>query len=883
MSKTIYLKDYQKPEFAIESIHLQVDIQNEVTVVTTQLLLHYQGPQAAPTLVLQGVDVELVSLTLNGELLAATRYQQEGENLSIAQVPTEKFTLTSVVKIYPEKNTALEGLYASKGMYCTQCEAEGFRKITYYLDRPDVMSVFTTTIRADKTRYPVLLSNGNCIEQGDLADGRHFATWHDPFPKPSYLFALVAGDLAYQQDEFITASGRKVDLRIYVEAFDLPKVQHAMDSLKKSMRWDEQAYGREYDLDIFMIVAVSHFNMGAMENKGLNIFNTSCVLAHPDTTSDIGFQRVESVVAHEYFHNWSGNRVTCRDWFQLSLKEGFTVYRDQHFSSDLLSASVQRIEDVNGLRLHQFSEDAGPLAHPVRPDSFVEINNFYTSTVYEKGAEIVRMIETVLGRDKFRKGSDQYFSRHDGQAVTVEDFIQAMSDGSQTDVSAFMQWYQQPGTPTVKVSYQADAEQKTLSVVFQQQLPALEKFPAPKPLPIPVRLALLNAQGQEIPLSDKIAADKVLRYISATEVVLLLQAEQEEYIFQNINEPVVASIFRDFSAPVYVQQEIPQSQYYFLLQHDANGVNRWLVAQDLFSKEILRLADLVLKQQPLQVDQSLVAIVGDLMPKVATQDESLCAKLLQLPTTLSLFDKCPQPDAVETARQFLRQQISASLETWFADILAKPYQSAYHYTDAAMGTRQLRNTILHYLVDYDTRDHTQGYHTKAYQQYQQAEHMTDRAAALTALVHARSAYAADCLQDFKQRYAQEALVIDQWFAIQATVPDATTIAEVKKLLQHPEYYRNNPNRVRSVLGQFANNNPVAFHQAQGEGYRLLTEEIAHIDALNPQLASRLMSAMSAWKRLDAERKDHAQQALTKLSQHANISTDLQENLTRLLA
>jgi aminopeptidase N len=872
VQNTVYLKDYHAPDFLIHTTSLLIDIFDGYTLVEAELSMECTANTSVP-LCLHGVGLELELLQINGVTVGAEAYYHEAEKLIIRNSPLGQFSLKSRVRIYPEKNTALEGLYCSNGMYCTQCEAEGFRKISYYLDRPDVMARFSTTIRADKTRYPVLLANGNKTGEGDMPNNRHYASWDDPFPKPSYLFAMVAGNLSFKQSEFVTLSGRAIELRIYVESRDLDKVDHAMASLQRSMRWDEQAYGREYDLDIFMIVAVAHFNMGAMENKGLNIFNTSCVLANPATTTDAGFQRVESVVAHEYFHNWSGNRVTCRDWFQLSLKEGFTVFRDQQFSAAMLSPSVQRIEDVNFLRTYQFAEDAGPLAHPVRPDSFVEINNFYTATVYEKGSEIVRMLHTVLGAEKFRAGTDLYFSRHDGQAVTVEDFVQALADASGERLDDFLQWYHQPGTPTVHVRGEYLADKNEYHLTVRQQLPSVEGFARPLLLPIPVRLALLGRDGREQYLH--LAGESPSH---ATERVLLVTQLEQCFMFQGLVSAPVPSLLRDFSAPVRVEQSLSVEEKLFLLRHDSNGFNRWLIAQELLVAELLRLAVDSAEGRHLRPELGLLSVLAEVIPVLAVHDSALAAKLLQLPGLLQLLDATcrPDPDALQMARQSLRHALGRHLEVWLLAQCEHQAEEAYRYDAAHIAERSLRNTALGILVDLDA-----SHHALAVRQFESARHMTDEAAALTALVHADSSDAARCLEAFAARWQHEALVMDQWFAMQASAPLAATGVRVAQLREHPDFHRDNPNRVRALLGQFANNNPLAFHQSDGSGYALLLEEVQRLDALNPQIAARLLGAMSSWRRFDESRQAYAQQGLERLAS-VSLSPDVRETLQRLL-
>lgn len=875
--KTVYLKDYQAPLFSIEQINLQVDIFADYTLVTSTLNLTPQ--QSNQSLVLHGVDLELQSLHLDNQLLSAQDYQLQGEELIIHQVPNQPFTVQSVVKIYPAKNLALEGLYLSKGMYCTQCEPEGFRKITYYLDRPDVLSSFTTTITADKQQYPTLLANGNLIAQGDAGEGRHFATWQDPFKKPSYLFAMVAGNLACLEDNFTTMTGRDVALKIYVEPHDLRQCHHAMESLKASMRWDEQAYGREYDLDIFMIVAVSHFNMGAMENKGLNIFNTSCVLAHPETTTDLGFQRVESVVAHEYFHNWSGNRVTCRDWFQLSLKEGFTVFRDQQFSADQLSASVQRIEDVAVLRNVQFAEDASPLAHPVRPESFIEINNFYTATVYEKGAEIVRMLHTVLGAEDFRKGTDLYFSRFDGQAVTVEDFVQALADASQRDLSAFMQWYRQPCTPVLSVSTDYNADAKTYTLNISQQTPAKQGYPNPEYLPIPVKLALFDQQtGQTVALRLQGEAQAV-----GYERVLVADQAQQTWTFVNVEQAVIPSLLRDFSAPVVLDYQSSNAELLFLMQHDNNGFNRWLSAQSLYERLLLAMIVNIEQQQApftdVAIDELLTGLAA-FMPNLAKQDAALAAKILSLPTENYLAEKVAviNPSHIAQARELLQQAIANALVAFLQTEYLAFKQAAYVYNSQAIAQRSWRDQCLHYLLQSTASTEAK---TLAAQQYQQADNMSARMSALRGLVYSQAVQASSALADFYQHFADEALVVDSWFAIQATNAKAS-LSDIEQLCCHSAFTLTNPNRLRSVVAQFANANPVLFHQAGGAGYQFVANKIAELDKINPQIASRLLGAFSKWKRLEPVRQQQAKQALESLKAQS-LSNDTFETLNRLLA
>lgn len=868
LDRTIYLRDYTAPEYLVDSVSLIISINDDGTDVTATLEIRpNESTRSGTPLCLHGVDLEVISLQIDGQVLDATMFRQEGELLVIESVPSSPFVLQSCVRIHPETNTALEGLYASNGMMCTQCEAEGFRKITFYPDRPDVMAKFTTRLEADKSRYPVLLSNGNLVESGNLPQGRHFATWKDPFPKPSYLFAAVAGDLACKRDEFVTSSGRRVDLRIYVEPHDLDKVEHAMDSLRKAMAWDERVYGREYDLDTYMIVAVSHFNMGAMENKGLNIFNTSCVLAHPATTTDAGFQRVESVVAHEYFHNWSGNRVTCRDWFQLSLKEGFTVFRDQQFSADMLSPSVQRIEDVGMLKSWQFPEDAGPLSHPVRPESFVEINNFYTATVYEKGAEIVRMLHTVLGEERFRKGTDLYFSRHDGQAVTVEDFVRALGDASGVDLEPFMQWYRQPGTPTLEASGSYDSATRRYCLALRQTPPQVPGYLAGVPVPVPVRVALLGPDGKDM--------NVCLSGERRTEHVVVLSSASQDIEFEEVEHAPVLSLLRDFSAPVQLRHQQTELEQLFLLQHDTNGVNRWLLAQNLMEREILRMAREGAGASPAE---GLVKGFCVMLVPVAEQDAALAARLMALPSVSQLMEQASgvDPECLHLARQALRQALARELEPWLLAVRTQGVEDAYRYDAAAIGRRALANMALGWLVALGSR-----HHELAWSRFDSATNMTDELASLTVLVHSGAARADEALARFHERWEHEPLVMDQWFAVQATVPSRDALTRVAALMHHAAYDRSTPNRVRALMGQFANMNPVAFHDASGEGYRMFCDEVVRLDGLNPQLAARLLGAMAAWPKLDAARQSKAIATLKSIDDSA-MSPDVAETLGRLL-
>ncbi len=872
--RTIRLADYRPPAYLIETTDLNVRIFDQHTDVTATLAI-VRNPAAgnAPNVLeLNGANLELRGLQLDDKVLPESGYQLQDEGLLIPAVP-DRFTLIIETRIQPHANTSLEGLYLSKGMYCTQCEAEGFRKITYYLDRPDVMATFRTRVEADKSACPVLLSNGNPVARGDLENGRHFVVWEDPFKKPCYLFALVAGKLSVVEDHFTTMSGRPVLLQIFVEPQDLDKCDHAMESLKKSMRWDEEVYGREYDLDIYMIVAVSHFNMGAMENKGLNVFNTSCVLAHAATTTDAGFQRVESVIAHEYFHNWSGNRVTCRDWFQLSLKEGFTVFRDQEFSADMGSRTVNRIDDVSMLRTVQFAEDSGPMAHPVRPDSYIEINNFYTTTVYEKGAEVVRMIFQLVGKAGFRKGTDLYFDRHDGQAVTCDDFVKAMEDANGIDLSLFKRWYSQAGTPRLSVRGHYDSASQTYTLHVDQMTPATPGQPDKLPVHIPLGLGLLARNGSELPL--KLQGEGAV----SNGVIELRQASQT-LVFTGIAEQPVPSLLRGFTAPVKLDFPYSREELAFLMSHDSDGFNRWDACQQLAVQvlcEGIASYDVgnTMEQEPLLL-QAFARLLKD-----ASLDQAMVARMFELPSELYLAEILPKPinvDGIHHAREHLKRGLALALrplliDTWYRTRLEGPYQ----YTDADVAQRSLHNVCLSYLMTLEDDEVTQ----LCLQQYHNANNMTEQLAAFRALVHSNRPEKQQVIDDFYQRWQHEALVVDQWFTTQATAPQADTLQRVESLLQHAAFEITNPNKVRALIGSFCNTNPVNFHRADGEGYRFLADRIIQLNALNPQIASRMSTLMTRWRNYDEQRSAHIRTQLQRIRQES-LSPDVFEVVTKAL-
>ncbi|MGY3286211.1 aminopeptidase N [Pseudomonas fulva] len=879
--QVIHLKDYKAPEYLIDETHLTFELFEDHTLVHAQLIMRRNPVHGGglPALVLDGQQLELVRAALDDEPLQAGDYQIDAGSLTV-QPRAAQFTLDTTVKIHPETNTALEGLYKSGKMFCTQCEAEGFRKITYYLDRPDVMSIFTTTVIAEQHRYPVLLSNGNPVGSGPAEDGRHWATWEDPFMKPAYLFALVAGDLWCVEDTFTRQSGRDVTLRIYVEPENIDKCDHAMVSLKKSMRWDEEVYGREYDLDIFMIVAVNDFNMGAMENKGLNIFNSSCVLARAETATDAAHQRVEAVVAHEYFHNWSGNRVTCRDWFQLSLKEGFTVFRDAEFSADMNSRTVKRIEDVAYLRTHQFAEDAGPMAHPVRPDSFIEISNFYTLTVYEKGSEVVRMVRTLLGAEGFRQGSDLYFERHDGQAVTTDDFIKAMEDANGVDLTQFKRWYSQAGTPRLEVSDAYDEAARTYSLTFRQSCPPTPDKAEKLPFVIPVELGLLDAQGNDLPL--QLAGESSA--VGSTRVLSVTEAEQT-FVFQGIEARPLPSLLRGFSAPVKLSFPYDRDQLMFLMQHDSDGFNRWEAGQQLAVQVLQELIGQHQLGQALQLDPRLLKALDTVLGDTSL-DAAMVAEMLSLPGEgyLTEISQVADVDAIHAAREFARRQIAEHLFeplwTRYQANRAVSRNTAYVASAEHFARRSLQNIALSYLMLSAKPQVLEA----TLEQFEQCDNMTERLTALAVLVNSPfEAERAKALESFAEHFKDNPLVMDQWFSVQAASTLRGGLARVKALMQHPAFTLKNPNKVRAVVGAFAGQNLVNFHAADGSGYRFLADLVIELNALNPQIASRQLAPLTRWRKYDAARQALMKGELERILAAGELSSDVYEVVSKSLA
>ena len=875
---TIYLKDYTPPTHLIDKTFLTFELDPVKTTVRSKLEIR-QNPEAtaSASLRLHGQELTLKEVKLNGSVINASDYTVDDESLELHNVPAA-FTLEIVTEIAPEKNTSLEGLYKSRTMYCTQCEAEGFRKITYYLDRPDVLSEFTTTIIADQKRFPVLLSNGNCIDSQNLADGLHSVSWHDPFRKPAYLFALVAGDLSVVEDSFTTCSNREVALKIFVEPKDLDKCDHAMQSLKNSMKWDEDVYGREYDLDIFMIVAVDDFNMGAMENKGLNIFNTSCVLAHPKTTTDAGFARVEGVVAHEYFHNWSGNRVTCRDWFQLSLKEGFTVFRDEEFSSDMGSRTVKRVEDVNIMRTMQFAEDAGPMAHPVQPPSYMEISNFYTLTVYEKGAEVVRMYHTLLGPELFRKACDIYFERNDGKAATIEDFIAAMAEVSGRDFTQFKNWYTQAGTPVVTASGDYDSEAKTFKLQLTQSCPDTPeaKGSDKAPFHIPVNMTLLGENGP-LPLRQ---AGKLVE----TETVLELTEPCQTFTFEDVAEAPVPALLRGFSAPVKLAYPYKKIDLLRIATTDTDGFARYDAFSQLAVVAIFDVMAALRKEERWSPEPLLLEGFKTLLTDESL-DEAMVALMCTLPSEayLSGLSAPVEVDLIHKARNMLALALSVEFkDLWQAAYERCNDRSPYAFNAPAVAKRSLKNVALDYLMI----DPAPGAIDLCTAQFESSDNMTDQYAALRAMVNAEGQQAQDnsskLLEAFYQQWQDEALVVNLWLSVQAANPKEGAIERIHALMAHPAFDANNPNKLRSVIGVFTNNNAVNFHHSDGSGYSFLADQILKLNKQNPQVASRLLAPLTKWKKYDANRQQLMKAALERIANEPALSKDVYEVVAKSL-
>ena len=871
--------DYRPPAFLVDDVALEFDLDPDATDVTATYAFR-RNPAAfdvdrhAP-LVLDGEQQSGLRVALDGQPLAPERVVLDAASLAIRDAP-DRGTLTIRTAIAPSRNAALEGLYVSSGVFCTQCEPEGFRRITYFLDRPDVLARYRVTLRADRTRCPQLLSNGNLVASGDLPDGRHYATWHDPFPKPTYLFAIVAGDLAALEDAFVTASGRRVALRIYSTPANLPRCRHAMDALKRAMRWDEACYGREYDLDTFMIFCADDFNLGAMENKGLNIFNSRLVLADPAMATDADFNAIEGVIGHEYFHHWTGNRVTCRDWFQLSLKEGLTVFRDQEFSSDQGSRAVERIGAVEYLRREQFAEDAGPMAHPVRPDEYHEINNFYTATVYEKGAELIRMQHALLGPEGFRRGMDLYFERHDGQAVTCDDFVQAMQDASGVDLAQFRNWYAQSGTPLVTARGTYDAAGRTYSLDVEQSLPSANGSRRKRPLHIPLAVGLLGPDGRDLPL--RLAGETAAR---GTTRMLHLTSLAQRFTFVDVPAAPVPSLLRGFSAPVKLSCDYREEELALLASRDSDAVNRWDAAQRSFVNAILQLAQAHRSGAALALPPLLGTIVAALLDDDAS-DPALRALALSLPDPAYVASLEPtlDPDGIMAAWTYVEKALAASHGAAFERVYARNRPPGpYAPTPDQVGARSLSSVCLRYIGARDD----EAAHALAFEQYANADNMTDSIASLMALRDSTAPARDEMYARFEAKWRDEPLVLDKWFALQARSLRDDALATVRALLAHPRFNARNPNRVRSLVGTFALGNFARFNASDGSGYTFIAEQVRALDATNPQLASTLAGAFNLWKRFAEPRRAQMQRQLQRIARTPHLSPDVTEIVSRTLA
>jgi aminopeptidase N len=874
--RPIRLQDYRPPDWLIETVDLDVSLHPTATTVRAKLKLTPNNAGTPAPLMLNGEELKLKSLALDGKPLAAENFVATPDKLTIAQPPNRPFELEIETIVDPTNNTQLMGLYRAGATYCTQCEAEGFRRITYFLDRPDVMAVYTTRIEADKSEAPVLLANGNLTAHGDVpGTARHFAVWHDPFPKPSYLFALVGGRLAQVSDSFTTMSGRKVALHIYVEPGKEDRCGFAMDSLKRAMRWDEEVFGREYDLDIFMIVAVSAFNMGAMENKGLNVFNDKYVLASPQSATDGDYASIEAVIAHEYFHNWTGDRITCRDWFQLCLKEGLTVFRDQEFSADQRSRAVERISDVRGLRAHQFVEDSGPLAHPVRPEVYHEINNFYTSTVYDKGAEVVRMIKTLLGPDQFRKGMDLYFTRHDGHAATVEQFVQCFADSSGREFfPQFMRWYSQAGTPEIRIAPHYDARAKTYRIDVTQTIPPTPHQPSKLPMVIPLAVGLVGKTGADLPL--------MLDGRPLSRGVIELKESSQTFVFSGVAERPTPSINRGFSAPIKLSLPIEADDLRFLAAHDSDPFNRWQAVQTLAMSLLKSNVAALRSGAAVDDDDGLMTALGTILTNDKLEPAFIALNLVP-PSDADIareIGRDVDPDAIFAARRKLR----AAIGTRHAAALSRTYErmntgGPYSPDAKSAGRRALKNVCLDLLAV--TQDGTAI--ARALDQYSRADNMTDRMAALETLAQHDRPERAAVLDDFYRRYADDPLIIDKWLALQAIIPEPATFERVRALTGHPAFSMANPNRVRALIGAFAQANHTQFNRLDGLGYDFVADVLLELDPKNPQVAARIMGAFRSWRALDARRRQRAEATLRRVAATSNLSPDLHDIVARTLA
>lgn len=886
--QTTHLSDYQPSAWLVDNLYLTFELSDESTLVTTktQFIRHQidnESEQNQSELRLDGENLELLGIKLDGEILDNESYQVTDTQLILnkghdQQPLADQFELETTVRIYPQQNTSLNGLYQSSGNYCTQCEAQGFRQITYYLDRPDVMTTFTTRIIAEKAKNPVLLSNGNLLEQGDLNDGKHFAVWNDPHKKPAYLFALVAGDLEQVEDHFQTASGRDVTLKIFTEAHNITHCDHAMQSLKRAMKWDEERFGLEYDLDIYMIVAVDDFNMGAMENKGLNVFNSSLVFASPETATDAKFISIEAVIGHEYFHNWTGNRVTLRDWFQLSLKEGLTVFRDQEFTADLHSRPVKRIDDVRMLRSYQFAEDAGPMAHPIRPASYMEINNFYTLTVYEKGAEVVGLYHSLLGKEGFRKGMDLYFQRHDGQAVTTEDFLAAMADANDVNLSQMQNWYTQAGTPVVDVSMVYNKALQQCTLHFKQSCPdtAEAKADEKQPFLIPVELGLLDKSGQDMPLQ----LDSEDSSQGSSRTIKLTEAETT-VTFIHIKEQPTPSLLRGFSAPVKLNYDYTEKDYTFLMSHDSNDFNRWQAGQDLAMQTLLGLVDAQHQSEDMGLSHDFVHAFQKVLNDDGL-DMALRAEALSLPGCSDVAEKMGKevnPDFVHKAVEFMGKTLAKALRIDLEKYYEALNDGAEYKTDPKnMGKRRLKNLCLGYL---SLIEEDEGITALCHEQFKSATNMTDEMKGFGVLVYRDCDESTDAINAFHDKWENNAQVMDSWFAVQASSRKPDALEQVKQLMHHKLFTLSNPNKVRSLIGTFTGNYQY-FHAEDGSGYRFIADQVIELDAKNPQVASRIVRSLIKWRQLEEKRSTLMKGELERISKQTNISKDVFEIVSKAL-
>jgi aminopeptidase N len=871
--KAIFRKDYTPFPWEIERVEFHFSIEDSFTRVKTRMRLRNRNPvSGSQDLCLDGKDLELRTIRIDGRALEPSDYEISGETMRVYAVP-DQCLLETEVHIHPAKNTALEGLYQSGNFLLTQCEAEGFRKITWFPDRPDVMSRFSVTIEADASTYPVLLSNGNAADSGRSDNGRHWIRWEDPFPKPSYLFALVAGDLAHVEDNFLTRGGRDVTLRVYVEAENIDRCEHAMESLINAMKWDEERFGLEYDLDIYNIVATNDFNMGAMENKSLNIFNSKYVLARPDTATDADYQGIEGVIGHEYFHNWTGNRVTCQDWFQLTLKEGLTVFRDEEFSADMQSRAVKRIQDVRDLRDRQFPEDAGPMAHPIRPDCYIEINNFYTSTVYQKGATIIRMYHTLLGEEGFQKGMRLYFERHDGQAVSCDDFLAAMSDANDFDLSKFSLWYSQSGTPEITVETSYDEDSGDYHLKLSQHTPPSHDQAEKAPLVIPFSMGLVNQNGSELALQLKGEPQA-----GASTRVLLLEQESQTFTFVNVEKGVVPSLLRDFSAPVKVHYPWTIQQLSHLITHDPDTFTRWEAAQQLAQMCILEQVKNRAQGREMQLEPGLQSAFSGLLDD-RDADPALLAETMILPGEDYLAEQMDivDVDGIHAAREYIRTSLATALSSQFRERYDQlNTQQVYSKSPQAMAERSLKNLCLSYLTK------TPEGELLAHEQFFNSDNMTDTLAGLRGLILEGSSFAAEALTAFENQWKNDALVMDKWFAMQAINPAHDTVEHVISLMNHSAFSIKNPNKVRSLIGVFSMLNPTGFHTPDGSGYRFHADQIIALDAINPQVAARMASAFNRWTRYDPARMSLMKTELERIAAVQSLSPDSSEIINSAL-